>query len=315
MKRPENGKKYDKEEERSNGKKSILNYSNFKRGRVNSIEICLVFFISYILSIFGMLDAILYSVVPGFASNLKEISPLLRALFVTLAVSAYTVIYGISPIQQVLIKILYPVKKDAASAPNSAEFFEDLYHAGRLKFVSEAPENKSSEEYLGGLISASELISKNIYSRGNLYLILGVMFAMAGLGFFYSQTHTIDINKSVINQAISLLPNFGVLFFLELVAFFFLKQYRVVMDEYRYYEAIKRSREESLAIIKFAKDSKNDIDIIELLDKIKFSSGVGRLESGQSTEIIEARKLDKTELEALTKMVEMVADKIGQRSK
>ncbi len=87
------------------------------------------------------------------------------------------------------------------------------------------------------------------------------------------------------------------------------------MDEFRYYEAIKRSREESLAIIKLAMSSQKDIDIIDLLDKINFSSRVGRLEAGQTTEIIEARKLDKNELDTLVKLTEAVAGKIAQGNK
>ena len=84
---------------------------------------------------------------------------------------------------------------------------------------------------------------------------------------------------------------------------------------FRYYEAIKRSREESYAIIKLVMASQKDIDMIDLLDKINFSSRVGKLESGQTTEIIEARKLDKNELETLVKLTEAVAGKIGQGNK
>lgn len=67
--------------------------------------------------------------------------------------------------------------------------------------------------------------------------------------------------------------------------------------------------------IKLVMASQKDIDMIDLLDKINFSSRVGKLESGQTTEIIEARKLDKNELETLVKLTEAVAGKIGQGNK
>ena len=41
-----------------------------------------------------------------------------------------------------------------------------------------------------------------------------------------------------------LLPGFGILFFIEFVAFFFLRQYRSAMDEFPVYDAIRRNREE-----------------------------------------------------------------------
>ncbi|HGU0926389.1 TPA: hypothetical protein ACM6YT_004544, partial [Escherichia coli] len=178
-----------------------------------------------------------------------------------------------------------------------------------------ADEDESLDFYLKGLINSSEGLAKNIYSRGSLYLLVGVCFAIVGLGFFYSQSHVIDAKDDAVTKVMYLLPNFGVLIFLELIAFFFLKQYRVTMDEFRYYEAIKRSREESYAIIKLVMASQKDIDMIDLLDKINFSSRVGKLESGQTTEIIEARKLDKNELETLVKLTEAVAGKIGQGNK
>jgi hypothetical protein len=45
------------------------------------------------------------------------------------------------------------------------------------------------------------------------------------------------------------LPRFGILFFIETIAFFFLRQYRTAMDEYRYFEAIKRKREENFVLL------------------------------------------------------------------
>ncbi len=47
-----------------------------------------------------------------------------------------------------------------------------------------------------------------------------------------------------VERALVLLPGFGILFFIEFVAFFFLRQYRSALDEFRYYDAIRRNREE-----------------------------------------------------------------------
>lgn len=106
---------------------------------------------------------------------------------------------------------------------------------------------------------------------------------------------------------ISLAPKFGILFFIEFVAFFFLRQYRSEMDEFRYYEAIKRNREETLALIRIAVDSGKAFDPLELVKNECFFSKAGVLDKGQSTEIIESRKLEKNEIELLEKVLDVVS--------
>lgn len=81
------------------------------------------------------------------------------------------------------------------------------------------------------------------------------------------------------------------------------------MDEFRYYEAIKRSREETLAVVKLLSVNSENVDYMAVLDRLKFSSNVGRLESGQTTELLEAGRFDKDELDFLAKIAEVVAKK------
>jgi len=112
---------------------------------------------------------------------------------------------------------------------------------------------------------------------------------------------------------VTLAPKFGILFFIELVAFFFLRQYRAAMDEFRYYEAVKsyeavkRNREETLALIRIAADSGKPIDPIDLVKNESFFSKAGVLGKDQSSEIIESRKLEKNELDLLEKVIDVVS--------
>ena len=155
----------------------------------------------------------------------------------------------------------------------------------------------------------SRRLSQSIYSRAGVYLMVGVFVAFSGLAFFYSQT--VQISPSSTTEGLSLLitlaPKFGILFFIEFVAFFFLRQYRSAMDEFRYYEAIKRNREETLALIRIAVDSGKSFDPIELVKTESFFSKAGVLDKGQSTEILESRKLEKNELELLEKVIDVVS--------
>ena len=102
-------------------------------------------------------------------------------------------------------------------------------------------------------------------------------------------------------------PRFGILFFIELIAFFFLRQYRSAMDEFRYFEAIKRCREETLALMRIAEDSGLKISPIDWVNSGSFYSKAGLIQKDQSSEIIESRKLEKNELELMEKVLEVLS--------
>jgi hypothetical protein len=65
------------------------------------------------------------------------------------------------------------------------------------------------------------------------------------------------------------------------------------MDEFHYYEAITRNREETLALIRINTDNDSPIDPLEMVKYNSFFSKAGVLESGQVSEIIESSKLEK----------------------
>lgn len=156
----------------------------------------------------------------------------------------------------------------------------------------------------------SRRLSQSIYNRAGVYLMVGVVVAFSGLAFFYLQTaQSAPLTQpgDGLSILISLAPKFGILFFIELVAFFFLRQYRSAMDEFRYYEAIKRNREETLALIRIALDSGKEFDPLSLVKSESFFSKAGVLDKGQSTEIIESRKLEKSEIELLEKVLDVVS--------
>lgn len=173
-------------------------------------------------------------------------------------------------------------------------------------------ENISIERLLASYSYESDKLAKNIYSRSGVYLLVGVLVAFSGLIFFYLQTTVIKGELGLSELIAALGPRFGILFFIEFIAFFFLKQYRSAMDEFRYYEAIKRNREENFALIKYANEKKSDLDIFKLVSESKFYSGAGRLSKGETTEIIESKKLDKDELAVFEKIIDALALKKGK---
>lgn len=284
-------------------KEDYIRIIKYKRGTLNFIEICIVFAFCGVIFNLGWLDSTVNFLLQSNDSDFRKMPAGIQIVFATSLDVAYTVIYGISPIQKVILKI--SGYEDKNEGRRSNRIVSDIVSD------SDKIEDESFESYLHKLIKGSECLSNTILSRGSLYLFLGILFSICGLSFFYMQAHTLNPEYDITRQIISLLPNFGVLFFIELISFFFLKQYRVTMDEFRYYEAIKRSREEILTVIKLYLSIGKESDLSNVLDKISFSSQVGKLESGQSTELLESRKLDKNELESLTKIIEVAIGKIG----
>ncbi|KLW00224.1 hypothetical protein SK44_03492 [Klebsiella aerogenes] len=249
----------------------------------------------------------IYSMSFGYSSVLTEVEPFFKALVLWLVPFAYTNIFGVSPVYSCILKI-----KNKANEGRDRRNERVFGDGGRISApsmgippVTEDKKN-NSEVYLLDLISSSNKLAGDIFRRGGVYLFFGVIFSFGGMLFFYSQSHGVNLSLPITLQLLALVPKVGILIFIELISFFFLKQYRVSMDEFRHFEAIKRSREETLAIVKLVSSGDEKVDFMALLDKLHFSSGVGRLDSGQTTELLESRKMDKDEFEFLTKIVEAV---------
>jgi hypothetical protein len=79
------------------------------------------------------------------------------------------------------------------------------------------------------------------------------------------------------------------------------------MEEYRYFEEIQRRREEILAIIRITALHGTNVDLVELVKNGTFSSNVKNLQAGETTEILENKKLDRGELELLQKVIEAIS--------
>lgn len=215
---------------------------------------------------------------------------------------AFTMVYRISPIFAGVLRV-FSIRLEPT--------FNERYSIKRAEEISLRNLSRSeiAEKYVQSLVSSSTSLSKDIYSKGSVYLLFGVLFSIVGLLFFYFQIHSLKFDGNLTNAIITMVPNFGVLIFLEFISFFFLKQYRASMDDFRYYEAIKRSREETLAVIKLLAISDEKRDYLSILDNLSFSSAVGKLETGQTSEFIEAKKYDKNEMDVLAKIVEAISKK------
>lgn len=160
--------------------------------------------------------------------------------------------------------------------------------------------------YLHGLTRESEELAKKIYNRSGVYLIFGVLIAFSGIFYFSFQSLSISGEMDIGTLLLALAPRFGILFFIEFIAFFFLKQYRAAMDEFRHYESVKRTRESQLSIYLMATETFSEKDFSKVIDKINFFERIGHLANGETTEVIELSKQNNSEIEALKEIVKEV---------
>lgn len=75
------------------------------------------------------------------------------------------------------------------------------------------------------------------------------------------------------------------------------------MDEFRHYDSIKRARESQLAIYLMATRDFEENDFSKVVERINFYENVGKLASGETTELIELSKSNKNELEILKDLI------------
>lgn len=142
----------------------------------------------------------------------------------------------------------------------------------------------------------SNKIAENIYSRAGVHLILGVSIAFVGIAFAYVRLNNPPDTKDPLEHFLLLLPGFGIVFFIEFVALFFLRQYRSGMDEFRYYDAVTRGRQENVVVLKMFKESTLDVPTKDVLGSMSIYSTAGKLLPGETSDILESRKMQRDEL-------------------
>ena len=188
------------------------------------------------------------------------------------------------------------------SNKNISPSFED----GIEKTIKKEKFEAEPEELLNILALESNDLSRKIYNRSGVYLLIGVLIAFVGLAFFYTQTIELREIKEISNLVMLILPRFGILFFIEFIAFFFLKQYQSSMDEFRYYEEVKRCREDNLALVKLASKDWKGIEFLQLISMCNYNKKPGVISKDETTEILESKKLQKDEYEILLKLAELI---------
>lgn len=165
------------------------------------------------------------------------------------------------------------------------------------------------EKQLIDNIEESKINAERLFKRSSYNLIIGGAIAISGVLMFYILNLNTDYNKfTELIHFCGLIPRFGILFFIEYVAFFFLKQYRVLMEEYRYYEAIKRDRQNLLSIYYLVDKYKDEKDILELMNNYidKHSVEIPKYSGDNRIKMEKSLNEDMDIVSKITKLIQVI---------
>jgi hypothetical protein len=148
---------------------------------------------------------------------------------------------------------------------------------------------------------------------------LGASVGLSGLLFFYFMSGPKFLppvqgatSEAIVGNLANALPRVTILVFVELMAMFFLKQYRAAMEEFRYYEEISRHREATEFAYLVAQNDSANPSLQTLANALLTTTTFGVLRQGDSTAVLETVKVSENELTNLVKAAGAVVEAAGK---
>jgi hypothetical protein len=256
----------------------------------------------------------------AFLYTYMDVSFFVISVFIMAMPVVFYLIFGISPFEALRLGVQWTQlpESQAQSAKLERSSGADLASArvDAMALPASVPElvpvvvepmgeqNNNPRELLFRFAQESNTLAQRVYLRSGTYLFVGVFIALGGLGFFYLRSINLPLEINLMDRVLSLLPGFGILFFIEFVALFFLRQHRAAMDDFRYYDAVRRHRQENLVILTMFAENNNVAPTADVIKAMKIYSGDEKLARGETTEILEARRLQRDDIVIFEKLVE-----------
>jgi transcriptional antiterminator Rof (Rho-off) len=160
--------------------------------------------------------------------------------------------------------------------------------------------------------------------RPNALLIVGTAVAISGLLFFIVTLPGFVIDREARGEIVSindiyrtlfdLTPRLLMLVFIQLLAGFFLRQYRVSMEDLRYFEAVLRGREAQFVSYCILSGSAGD-KLAEFAASLAESKDREflRLQQGETTVVLETQKIEANEFKTLAEKLFDFTKSLAQR--
>jgi hypothetical protein len=178
--------------------------------------------------------------------------------------------------------------------------------------------SSSTENYLVTDVQRALSRSEQLFSRSTLLLVSGVVMAFVGVGvFFVSLTEVSTVITSAVagppsaeaavvqssSNVMSWLQTIGsrqlfltfkstaMLIFLEAIAWFLLRQYRALIEDYKSFYRYYMRRANYLAAFKLAAEHSNQKLMGDVVETLLAEDLTGRLKRGETTETLESQRV------------------------
>lgn len=145
--------------------------------------------------------------------------------------------------------------------------------------------------------------------RPNALLLVGTSVAVLGLVFFiltlpgslFSPEDKTVTLQDFYKQLFDLVPRLLMLIFIQVLAGFFLRQYRLSMEELRYFESLLRARETQLLSFRILAESQFGPKLQEFASQLVTTQDRDtlKLQSGETTVMLEVQKIEGNEFSAI----------------
>jgi len=165
------------------------------------------------------------------------------------------------------------------------------------------------EEYMIIDVQRALATSEQLFSRSTLLLVSGVVMAFVGVGVFFISVFPNEGASSSIHSLVDLLSSrqlllafrsFSMLVFIEAIAWFLLRQYRALIEDYKSFYRYYMRRANYLAALKISNQNRDDKQSGLIVRTFLTEDLTGRLKKDETTENLEGQRLiDKNFAETL----------------
>jgi hypothetical protein len=165
----------------------------------------------------------------------------------------------------------------------------------------------------------ASFLATRMEKRTNTYMILGVAMGFIGMFFwFWTFNSSLAKQMSVTEFVESAIPRITILLFIELLAGFFLRQYRIGVEDFKYFYEIEQKANWKRIGYSILAKVKSDTALLSFASALTNDTGPTKLSAGESTPTLEVLKAEgNIALEAMKLMgstIQEVAKGIKQKS-
>jgi hypothetical protein len=182
--------------------------------------------------------------------------------------------------------------------------------------ATETADESEPEDLMNEVAERATFFANKLERRTNTYMILGVAIGAVGLFVWAWKLSAVNNTLTFAALAQELLPRITILVFIELLAGFFLRQYRIGIEDFKYFFDIEQRARWKCVAYSIARKSQDKNLLKQVTLALSDNLASPALKKGETTSALEAMKTESNPaLEALKLVAETAKDAIGKFGK